>query len=99
MLSIGTYATFTNLHSLLANMALLYIRLREVTNAFCSNDDDTTVQKLVTRLNNVAESEKMLMRLIACTPSFVIQGYTLKPGVEEASSKDSGKQKSIIVSH
>lgn len=98
MLSIGTYATFTKLRSILANMAF-YIRLREVINAFCSNDDDTTVQKLVTRLNNVAESEKMLMRLIACTPSFVIQGYTLKPGVEEASSKDSGKQKSIIVSH
>jgi hypothetical protein len=71
--------------------------LREVLNAFCESDDQATVQKLVARLNNIHELEGQLMRLLACTPSFVIQGYTLKTTVDEVASKDNSSKKGISV--
>jgi hypothetical protein len=72
--------------------------MREVINAFCNSDDDATVQKVVTRLCNIAALEKKLIRLLACTPTFVIQGYTIKSGLEDGSSKDTNAKKSITVS-
>ncbi|KAM3582486.1 hypothetical protein VKS41_005132 [Umbelopsis sp. WA50703] len=71
--------------------------LREVLNAFCESDDQATVQKLVARLNNIHELEGQLMRLLACTPSFVIQGYTLKTTVDEVASKDNSSKKGISI--
>lgn len=77
--------------------ALFFNRLREITNAFCDSEDESTVQKLVTRLNNIVELEKMLMRMIACTPSFSPQGYTLKAGMDDSPSKDSNAKKGLTV--
>ncbi|CAO3664414.1 unnamed protein product [Umbelopsis ramanniana] len=71
--------------------------LREITNAFCDSEDESTVQKLVTRLNNIVELEKMLMRMLACTPSFSPQGYTLKAGMDDSSSKDSNAKKGLTI--
>jgi len=71
--------------------------MREVINAFCNSDDDATVQKVVTRLCNIAALEKKLIRLLACTPTFVIQGYTIKSGLEDGSSKDTNAKKSITI--
>jgi hypothetical protein len=92
MLSIGTYATFTKLRSMLANMAFLYQVERS----------DQCLLQQRWRYDRAKTSYKTEQRCrigknadaIDCLHSIIRHS-----GVEEASSKDSGKQKSIIVSH